>query len=89
MWVYIVVAALVVIGVIGGIFAGGIFTIVLLPVAGIVFVSGLAYTSLGKGAEQKEGAAPPEPALPHDVERPSGHAATSPERLADARRIRQ
>jgi hypothetical protein len=89
MWVYIAVAALVVIGIIGGIFAGGIFTIVLLPIAGIVLVSGIVFTSLGKGAEQKEGAAAPEPALPHDVERPSGHAPTSPERLADERRVRQ
>jgi hypothetical protein len=89
MWLYIAVAALVLVGIIGGIFAGGIFTIVLLPIAGVVFVSGLAYTSLGKGAEQKEGAAPPEPALPHDVQRPSGHAPASPERLADERRVRQ
>jgi hypothetical protein len=89
MWVYIVVAALVVIGIFGGIFAGGIFTIVLLPIAGIILVASLAYTTLGKGAEQKAGAAPPQPALPHDVERPSGHTRTTPEGLADARRIRQ
>jgi hypothetical protein len=89
MWVYLVVVALAAIGLLGGIFAGGIFTIVLLPIAGVVLISGLAYTSLGKGAEQKEGAAPPQPALPHTVQRPSGHAATSPERLADERRVRQ
>ena len=89
MWLYIAVAALVVVGLAGGAFAGGIFTIVLLPVAAVILVSGIVYTSLGKGAEQKEGAAPPEPALPHNVERPSGHAPTSPEALADTRRVRQ
>lgn len=89
MWLYIAVAALVVVGLAGGAFAGGIFTIVLLPVAAVILVSGIVYTSLGKGAEQKESAAPPEPALPHDVQRPSGHAPTSPERLADARRVSQ
>ena len=89
MWVYLVVVSLAAIGILGGIFAGGIFTIVLLPIAGIILVSGFLFTGLGKGAEQKEGAAPPEPALPHDVERPSGHTRTSPERLADARRVHQ
>jgi hypothetical protein len=89
MWVYLVVVSLAAIGVLGGIFAGGIFTIVLLPIAGIILVSSFAFTSLGKGAEQKEGAAPPEPALPHDVQRSSGHTRTSPEGLADARRVHQ
>jgi hypothetical protein len=89
MWMYLVVVSLAAIGVLGGIFAGGIFTVVLLPIAAIILVSSFVFTGLGKGAEQKEGAAPPEPALPHDVERPSGHAPTSPERLADARRVHQ
>jgi hypothetical protein len=90
MWLYLIVAALVVLGLVGGAFAGGIFTIVLLPIAAIVLIAGLAYTSLGRGAEQKQNAATPEePGLPHNVERSSGHAPTSPEALADSRRVHQ
>jgi hypothetical protein len=89
MWLYLIVAALVVVGIGGGIFAGGIFTIVLLPLAGIVLVSGLAYSTLARGAQERENAAGSTSDLPHHPPDETGRARTSPERLADARRVHQ
>jgi hypothetical protein len=87
MWLYPVVIALVLLGIIGGILSGGIFTIVLLPLAGLVLVSGLGYGALARAAEQREGAS--SRPLPHRDDRGGGQVETSPERLADARRVQQ
>jgi hypothetical protein len=89
MWLYSIVVALVVIGVIGGIFAGGIFTIVLVPVAAIVLVSGLAYSLIARAAAEKAGAADADKPLPHQPRTKGTHVPTTPERLADARRVHQ
>jgi hypothetical protein len=48
MWLYLIVVTLVIIGIVGGIFAGGIFTIVLLPVALIVLLSGFGYSLMAR-----------------------------------------
>jgi hypothetical protein len=87
MWFYPIVIALVVLGIIGGIFGGGIFTIVLLPLAGIVLVSGLAYGTVARAVQEREGAN--SKPLPHRDDRGGGQVETSPERLADARRVQQ
>jgi hypothetical protein len=89
MWFYIVVVVLVVLGIAGGIFAGGIFTIVLVPLALIVLLSGLGYSLIARAAQEKAGATDAENPLPHQPHRATGHVRTSPERLADERRIRQ
>jgi len=89
MWLYLIAVALVFIGVLGGIFAGGIFTIVLLPLAVLVLFSGLAYSLLARAVEEKSGAVDANKPLPHEPPHPSGRVPTSPERLADERRVRQ
>jgi hypothetical protein len=91
MWLYLVVAALVGLGVILGFLGGGIFTIVLIPLAVIVLVVGLMSAASGRGAQKKGGGATEEThtqdkPLPRSPDRPSGRAPTSPEGLADARR---
>jgi hypothetical protein len=89
MWLYLVVVVLLVLGVAGGILAGGVFTIVLVPLALIVLVSGLSYSALGRAAQRHSGGGAGDRPLPHAGEPDSGHVRTSPERLADARRVEQ
>jgi uncharacterized protein (DUF58 family) len=89
MWLYLIVVALVVIGILGGIFAGGIFTIVLVPLALVVLFSGLGYSLVARAAEEKAGAADADNPLPHQPRREDSHVRTSPEGLADARRVHQ
>ncbi len=87
MWLYPIVIALVVLGIVGGIFAGGIFTIVLLPLAALVLFSGLGYGAIARAVQERQGTtnAP----LPHRDDRGGGEVETSPERLVDARRVQQ
>ncbi len=94
MWVYLIVAALVLIGIVGGALGGGIFTIVLLPLALIVLVASIVFSMWGRAAQGSAGAdvektQGSERPLPHAAQRPSGRAPSSPEGLADARRGRQ
>jgi hypothetical protein len=89
MYLYLVVAALAVIGIIGGIATGGIFTIALIPIAVVVLVAGIAYRSMGHAAERGHGSGGTEPPLPHSAPDEPGHVPTSPEGLADARRAQQ
>jgi hypothetical protein len=72
--------------------AGGIFTIVLIPLAVIAFVTVVGYTYFSGAAERRASGerrrnrppAPPTAQQPSSVPRPS-----SPEELADARRANQ
>ena len=95
MWLYVIVAALVGVGVIGGLAGGGIFTIVLLPIALIVLVVGLLTSASSRSAQKRSGGATHEThdaadqPLPRHPDRGSGRAPTSPEGLADARRAQQ
>jgi hypothetical protein len=90
MWIYMAVLALVVLGLVGGIAAGGIFTIVLLPLAAIVLVAGIAYRGMGHAAESGAGGVQDGPApLPHSSPSDPARVASSPEGLTDARRAQQ
>jgi hypothetical protein len=94
MWLYMIALVLVVLGIVGGVASGGIFTIVLVPIGLIVAASAVFYGKLGHSATSQPGGEPQDSAaanrpLPHTQERDSGHAPTSPERLADARRSAQ
>jgi hypothetical protein len=89
MWLYLIVVTLVIIGIVGGIFAGGIFTIVLLPVALIVLLSGFGYSLMARAAAEKAGAADADNPLPHQPRPEETNVRTTPERLADARRVHQ
>jgi hypothetical protein len=92
MWIYMIVAFLVVIGIVGGLAAGGIFTIVLLPIAAIVLVASIAYRGMGHAAEVGGSgggeSAGPSP-LPHSSPTDPARVQSSPEGLADARRAEQ
>lgn len=94
MWFYPVVVALVILAIVGGSLAGGIFTIVLVPLAATVLISSVVYAMWGRALESSAGGSTdathtPERPLPHQRRRPSGRAPSSPERLADARRQQQ
>lgn len=90
MWLVLLVAFIGLFAIIGGALAGGIFTIVLIPLALIAFVSAIAYGYLGGGAQRRversreRPPAPPTAQQPASVPRPS-----SPEELVDARRANQ
>jgi hypothetical protein len=94
MWFYPVVILLVILAIVGGTLAGGVFTIVLIPLAAIALISAIVYGVWGRALEGGAGASTDathesDRALPHRQRRPTGRVRTSPERLADARRQQQ
>ncbi len=94
MWLYLLGGALVLIGLVGSLAGGGIFTLVLIPVGLVVLGSAMAYGMFQRAGERSGGGdtdAHPstgEP-LPHSARGDTGHVPTSPEALADARRVQQ
>jgi len=94
MWLYLVALVLVILGIVGGVASGGIFTIILVPLGVIVAGSAFMYAASARRSQSAAGgeaeAAPStNRPLPHTPQRESGHVPTSPERLADARRAEQ
>jgi len=94
MWFYPLLFALVVLAIVGGTLAGGVYTIVLVPLAVIALVSWALYALWGRALAGRQGAdtdasATAERPLPHRERRGTGRVRTSPERLADARRAQQ
>jgi hypothetical protein len=94
MWFYPIVLLLVILAIVGGTLAGGIFTIVLVPLAGIAFVSAIVYSLWGRALQGSArggtgASSSTDTPLPHERRRPSGRAPSSPQRLADARRQQQ
>ena len=94
MWFYPLLIVLAILAIVGGTLAGGVYTIVLIPLAVIAAISAIVYAMWGRaagsqaGADTHASATSVEP-LPHQRQRPSGRAPSSPERLADARRQQQ
>jgi hypothetical protein len=94
MWLYMIAAAIAVIGIVVGFTGGGIFTIVLLPLAFIILVAGVLFGMVGRAQQGAEGQ---ETNATHTTGRPLPHhrtpaaepAPSSPEALADARRVQQ
>ncbi len=92
MWLLLVIAFLGLIAIAGGALAGGIFTIVLIPLAVLAFVSVVAYTYFTGAAERRagrdrHGRRPPAPAT---AQQPSSTPPpATPEELSDARRANQ
>jgi hypothetical protein len=94
MWLYLIAAVLVILGLIGGIFAGGIFTIVLVPLGAIVVVTAVGSAMWGRAAQGSAGGGTDASGsegstLPRSRSRESGRQLSSPERLADTRRQQQ
>jgi len=93
MWLYMIAAFLLVVGIIGGIVSGGIFTIVVLPLGVIVLAAGAAAgmwsRSAGASAHGDVTEIEPRP-LPHSNRpQPGTHGTSSPDELVDARREAQ
>lgn len=93
MWLYLLGGVLVLVGIVGGIATGGIFTLILIPVGAVIFVSAWGYAMMGRAAQRRAGAknagASTARPLPHTQAGDAGHVPTSPEALADARRREQ
>jgi hypothetical protein len=94
MWLYIIALVLLIFGLVGGVLTGGIFTIVFIPLGIIAVVSAIAYGAWGRAAQGRQGAdtdATPstgEP-LPASQHRNTAAPPSTPEQLADARRVQQ
>jgi hypothetical protein len=93
MWLYLIGVVLVLLGIVGA-FAGGIYTLILIPIGLIMLASAAGYTVLGGGAERKggrgsRGHAPVAEPLPHSAPAQSAHHLGTPEELVDARRAQQ
>jgi hypothetical protein len=94
MWLYMIAAVLLVVGIVGGVLTGGIFLIIFIPLGIIALITAIATGALARGAEKRSGAAagrsqPGASTLPHSPPEPTGHVTTSPEALVDARRQQQ
>jgi hypothetical protein len=98
MWLGIAVIVIAVAAAIAAAFAGGIFTIVLIPLAALALIGllvgwlwGRATNTAGVGTTTKssESAAAMAASLPRSRGDAGAHAPTSPDRLADARREQQ
>ncbi|MBV8988366.1 MAG: hypothetical protein JOY58_15570 [Solirubrobacterales bacterium] len=95
MWLYILGIGLVLLG-LAGLFAGGIFTIVLVPLGIIVLVAAVTMGMFSRRAQARAGGST-EPSQRREAEKPlptsqppdPGRVPTTPEGLADARRIEQ
>jgi predicted lipid-binding transport protein (Tim44 family) len=95
MWLYMIAAALLVIGLIGGVLTGGIFLIIFIPLGIIALITAIATGALARGAERRASGAesapagPAEQPLPHRLPEPERHIPTTPDALVDARRREQ
>ena len=94
MWFYPLLLLLVVLAIIGGTLAGGVYTIVLVPLAAIAAVSAIVYALWGRALQGSGGGATQASSVSHEPlptqrRTPSGRAPTTPEALADARRDTQ
>ena len=87
MWFYPFAGLLLVLGIVGGVFGGGIFTIILVPLAAIVLFSGIGWGALARFVQEREGVN--SRPLPHRDDSPPAEVETSPEALVDARRAQQ
>lgn len=90
MWLYIVAFVLLVVGVIGSIFSGGIFTIIVLPLGVVVLLGAIiaamwARSSGARDGDKEASRYEPRP-LPHtNRPQPGTSGPNSPEELVDIR----
>ncbi|HWE11750.1 MAG TPA: hypothetical protein VG325_20550 [Solirubrobacteraceae bacterium] len=90
MWLYIFVFPLAIFLIVGGLLAGGIYTIVFLPIAVIIAVGSIMYTMWRRSSEPRDIPAERERVkpLPHTPPADTPGPAT-PDQLVDARRAEQ
>jgi len=91
MWLYIFIVPLAIIMLVGGLLAGGIYTIVFLPIAVIIAVAAVLYTMWGSRTSretvpsEREDVRP----LPHSGHGNTAPTPSTPDQLVDARRGEQ
>lgn len=91
MWLFFLVAPLAIFLIVGGLLAGGIYTIVFLPIAVIIAVGSIIYTMWGSSTEprnipgERERVKP----LPHTPPPDTAPGPMTPDQLVDARRAEQ
>ncbi len=94
MWLYMIAAFLMVVGLVGGVLSGGIFLIIFIPLGLIMLAAAAGSAAIGRSAHKSGGAETetrPQPGqpLPHTADGPTGRVPTSPDALTDARRVSQ
>lgn len=89
MWLYLIAIVLLLVGIVGGIATGGIFTLIFVPLGIIVLVVALLSGGLASLTRRRYGGREPSQPLPHHPVHEPGSVPTSPEALADARRAEQ
>jgi hypothetical protein len=93
MWFYMIAVFLVLVGIIGGVASGGIFTLIFIPLGAIMLVVAVltgmwARAREGSAGGQTQGSKTEQAPLRHTP--PQGAPTpTTPEELADARRVQQ
>lgn len=91
MWLFFFALPLAIVLIVGGLLAGGIYTIVFLPIAVIIVAASIIYTMWGRATEpqnipgEREEVKP----LPHTHHSNTAPTPSNPNELADARRGRQ
>jgi hypothetical protein len=89
MWLYLIAVVLILAGIIGGALTGGIFTIILLPIGAVMLIVAAATGLFARASANRAVSAEPDDPLPRSRPTGTGRVATTPERLADARRAQQ
>jgi hypothetical protein len=91
MWFAIPLVVLILFGLIGGVLLGGVFTLVLVPLAilgTIATIGGMLWVRATEGSSGAASASIPD-GLPHSARRNTAPAPSTPGDLADARRQQQ
>ena len=95
MWFYMIAGFLVLVGVIGGVASGGIFTIIFVPLGAIMLIVAVVAGAWGRAQQGSSGGKTRASRTEHEHAPlrhtpPQGAAAPStPEELVDARRVQQ
>jgi predicted phage tail protein len=93
MWFYMIAAFLVLVGIIGGVASGGIFTLIFIPLGAIMLVVAVLMGMWHRAQEggsggQTEGSKTEQTPLRHTPAQ-GASTPTRPEELVDARRVQQ
>lgn len=91
MWLFFLAFPLVIVMVVGGLLAGGIYTIVFLPLALIIIAAAVLYTMWGRATAQRNipGERERVQPLPHTHHSNAAATPMTPDQLVDAQRREQ
>ena len=89
MWFYPIVGVLAILAILGGVLLGGVFTIVLIPLAVLAAGAAIAYSVLARSSQPGASGGTDDRPLPSGQQSGGGQVRTTPEALADARRAHQ